>query len=147
LATAFDRFVAPHIGDAFGHVVAAVAGLAPLEVEPFLVLKGAIARVRTIVNAGWLVVAIPRMDFFAASVHLRDVALAVAADEVNRRTRAVTRYQITAVARIFVRGHHQAGHIQTFPAVAVKNRLIHRHDSCANENINQLIEGIENTRC
>jgi hypothetical protein len=56
---AFNRFVAPHIGDAFGHVIAAVASLAPLEVEPFLVLKGAVARVRAVMNAGRLAVTIP----------------------------------------------------------------------------------------
>ena len=56
---ALGRRVAPHIGHPFGHVLAAVAGLAPLEVEPARVLPGAVVGVRAVVDAGRLAVGSP----------------------------------------------------------------------------------------
>src|SRR4051812_46024439 len=99
---AFGRQVAPHIGHPLGDMLAAMAGLAPLEIEPGRILAGAVVGVRAVVDAGWLSIGIPLLDLLATGLHLRLVARAIRTHQVDQRAGTVARHQVAAVARVFI---------------------------------------------
>ena len=127
-------------------MLAAVAGLAPLEVEPGRVLVGVGYDVRPVVDAGGLRIGVPALDLLAAGGDLRLAAGAVAADQVDRRAGAVARHQVAAVARVLGGRHNRTGHPQPLPAKAVKDRLQHRHNLMLHQDAEQPVQILEIVR-
>jgi hypothetical protein len=74
----FVRHVVPHIHHPLGDVLAEVAGLAPLNIQPWRILMGAVVGMRAIVDACGLAVGIPLFDLLAPCRYLWLIARAIA---------------------------------------------------------------------
>ena len=143
----FRRPITPHVGDTFGNMVTAVAGLTPLEIEPFLLLMGVRDRMRCVVNPGGLTISVPGFDHATSLIELPNDAgvghSAVSTHEPYRGPSTVARHQVPAVARVVLCRHHVARRSLSLPAVTVKHGLINRRDAVGNKNLDEPIESSE----